>query len=73
MKNKRAKRMYRRFMRYMQETMFNKIAALVLIGIALVFDISTGWITDGATVMMAIVFGLPIFFAKKDVLGFEFR
>lgn len=73
MKNERAKRMCRSFIKYMQETMFNKIAALILIGIALVFDISTGWITDGASTIMAIVFGVPIFFAKRDVLGFEFR
>lgn len=73
MKNERTKRMCRSFIKYMQETMFNKIAAIVLIGVALLFDIATGWITDGASTLMALLFGLPIFFAKKDVLGLEFR
>ena len=70
---KRTKRMCRRFVKYIRRTMMNKIAALILIGVALLFDIATGWLTDGAATMMALLFGLPIFFAKKDVLGFEFR
>ena len=48
------------------KTLKNKLAALALVGCGLVPTILEG---DASVLLFAIVFGLPLFFAKDDCFG----
>ena len=72
--NKRKmKRQLRRFIIYMYETRYNKIVALLLIGLGLIAELATGWLTEGVCLIICLLFGLAIFFSKEDVVKIGFR
>lgn len=61
MKRKNHKHL-KRFVRYLYRTRYNKILALVMIGCGLL----TGKFGDGTGMLFALIFGVPLFFAKEN-------
>ena len=61
--NKKLHRNIWRFIRHMQVTYKNKLAALAMLAIGIVSAKMSG---DGTFMMFVLVFGLPLFFSKRD-------
>lgn len=54
-----------RFRRYLRRTLWNKMMALSIIGIGII----TSLVSDGdcTFLLFALVFGVPLFLARKDI------
>lgn len=63
---RRIRRCYRRFKRYMDETLANKILALILVFIGV---IPIWIIEDGTFLVLMLIFAVPLFFAKENEIG----
>lgn len=61
MKRKNHKHL-KRFVKYLYRTRYNKIMALVVI----CFGLLTGKFGDGTGMLFALMFGVPLFFAKEN-------
>lgn len=54
-----------RFKEYIEETLLNKLVALGLLATGIVTAIIT---KEGNLMVLALLIGLPVFFAKKNVI-----